>query len=148
MNPRVPTTPNLAASCARDRTRSSNSGAPLVGTAVNATSPGHPRVTVTLAAVETPTVGVVGAGQLARMLQEAAIALGVPLRLLAEAADSSAAQAIPDVTVGDYTDRDVLRDWARGCAVVTFDHEHVPTGHLGALEAEGIACRPGPGALV
>jgi 5-(carboxyamino)imidazole ribonucleotide synthase len=93
-------------------------------------------------------VGIVGAGQLARMLQEAAIALGVPLRLLAEAADASAAQVISDVTVGDYTDLDVLRNWARGCAVVTFDHEHVPTGHLAALEAGGVACRPGPGALV
>jgi 5-(carboxyamino)imidazole ribonucleotide synthase len=93
-------------------------------------------------------VGVVGAGQLARMLQEAAIALGVPLRLLAEAGDASAAQAIPDVTVGDYTDLDVLMSWARACAVVTFDHEHVPTGHLEALESAGVACRPGPGALV
>jgi 5-(carboxyamino)imidazole ribonucleotide synthase len=32
--------------------------------------------------------------------------------------------------------------------VVTFDHEHVPTAHLEALEADGIACRPGPKALV
>ena len=32
-----------------------------------------------------------------------------------------------------------------GCAVVTFDHEHVPTAHLHALEADGIAVRPGPG---
>ncbi len=98
--------------------------------------------------METPIVGVVGAGQLARMLQEAAIALGIPLRLLAEASDSSAAQAIADVTVGDYHDLAVLREWAVGCAVVTFDHEHVPTGHLAALEAAGIACRPGPTALV
>jgi 5-(carboxyamino)imidazole ribonucleotide synthase len=98
--------------------------------------------------VETPVVGVVGAGQLARMLQEPAIALGIPLRLLAESRDAAAAQVIPDCTVGDYTDLEVLRAWARGCAVVTFDHEHVPTGHLEALEAGGIACRPGPGALV
>jgi 5-(carboxyamino)imidazole ribonucleotide synthase len=98
--------------------------------------------------VESPTVGVTGAGQLARMLQEAAIALGVPLRLLAESSDASAAQVIADVTVGDYADVEVLRRWAAGCAVVTFDHEHVPTGHLEALDAAGIACRPGPGALV
>jgi len=93
-------------------------------------------------------VGVVGAGQLARMLQEAAIALGVPLRLLAESAESAAAQVIADTTVGDYTDLDVLRAWARRCTVVTFDHEHVPTGHLETLGSVGIACRPGPGALV
>ena len=93
-------------------------------------------------------IGVVGAGQLARMMQQAAIALGVPLRLLAEAADSSAAQVITDVQVGDYTDLRTLRSWAAGCTVVTFDHEHVPTGHLEALGAAGIACHPGPKALV
>lgn len=109
------------------------------------TLPGYP---VTVAAVETPIVGVVGAGQLARMMQEAAIALGVPLRLLAEAENSSAAQVIADTSVGDYTDLEVLRPWSAGCAVVTFDHEHVPTGHLEALAAAGVACRPGPSALV
>jgi len=41
---------------------------------------------------ETPVVAVIGGGQLARMMQQAAIALGVPLRLLAEGADASAAQ--------------------------------------------------------
>jgi 5-(carboxyamino)imidazole ribonucleotide synthase len=82
------------------------------------------------------------------MLQEPAGALGIPLRLLAETADSPAAQVIPATTVGDYTDLEVLQRWAAGCAVVTFDHEHVPTDHLRALEAAGIACRPGPAALV
>ncbi|MGH3506808.1 MAG: 5-(carboxyamino)imidazole ribonucleotide synthase [Nocardioidaceae bacterium] len=101
-----------------------------------------------LAPVETPVIGVVGAGQLARMMQQAAIALDVPLRLLAEAADSSAARVITDVQVGDYTDLRTLRSWAAGCSVVTFDHEHVPTGHLEALGAAGIACHPGPKALV
>lgn len=82
------------------------------------------------------------------MLQEPAIALGVPLRLLAETATSSAAQVIVDSTVGDYTDLDTLMEWSRGCTVVTFDHEHVPTGHLEALQDSGVAVRPGPGALV
>jgi len=98
--------------------------------------------------VDTPVVGVIGAGQLARMMQQAAIGLGVPLRLLAETAGASAAQVIADVEVGDYTDLAVLRSWAGPCAVVTFDHEHVPTGHLEALTADGHATRPGPGALV
>jgi 5-(carboxyamino)imidazole ribonucleotide synthase len=98
--------------------------------------------------VETPVVGVVGAGQLARMMQQAAIGLGVPLRLLAEVADGSAAQVIADTEVGDYTDLATLRRWAKLCAVVTFDHEHVPTGHLEALAADGVATRPGPAALV
>ncbi|MGI8434887.1 MAG: 5-(carboxyamino)imidazole ribonucleotide synthase [Nocardioidaceae bacterium] len=102
----------------------------------------------TVSAVETPVVGVVGAGQLARMMQPAAIALGVPLRLLSEGADSAASQVIVDSQVGDYTDLPSLREWARGCAVVTFDHEHVPTSHLEQLAADGVTCRPGPAALV
>ncbi len=101
-----------------------------------------------VSAVSSPIVGVVGAGQLARMMQQAAIGLGVPLRLLAEAADGAAAQVIVDTTVGDYTDWDTLSSWAKGAHVVTFDHEHVPTEHLQRLMADGIACRPGPAALI
>ncbi|MBW8750833.1 MAG: 5-(carboxyamino)imidazole ribonucleotide synthase [Propionibacteriales bacterium] len=95
-----------------------------------------------------PTVAIIGGGQLARMLAEPAAALGIPLRLLAEAAGVSAAQVIPDHEVGDYTDLTTLRLVTDGCAAVTFDHEHVPTEHLHALEADGIAVRPGPDALV
>ena len=96
----------------------------------------------------TPALAVVGGGQLARMMAQAAVALGVPIRLLAEGPDVSAAQVVPDSTVGDYRDLADLRAVAEGCAVVTFDHEHVPTEHLHALTAEGHACRPGPDALV
>jgi 5-(carboxyamino)imidazole ribonucleotide synthase len=95
-----------------------------------------------------PVVAVVGGGQLARMLAEPAAALGIPLRLLAEAPGVSAAQVIPDHEVGDYTDLTTLRLVTDGCAAVTFDHEHVPTEHLHALESDGIAVRPGPEALV
>jgi 5-(carboxyamino)imidazole ribonucleotide synthase len=95
-----------------------------------------------------PRVAVIGGGQLARMLAEPAAALGVPLRLLAEAEGVSAAQVIPDHEIGDHRDLAALRRVAAGCEVVTFDHEHVPTEHLRALEASGIACRPGPSALV
>jgi 5-(carboxyamino)imidazole ribonucleotide synthase len=82
------------------------------------------------------------------MMAEPAAALGIPLRLLAEAPDASAAQVIPDHLVGDHTDLEVLRSLADGCRVVTFDHEHVPTEHLRALEDAGTAVRPGPAALV
>lgn len=95
-----------------------------------------------------PTVAVIGGGQLARMLAEPAAALGIPLRLLAEAPGVSAAQVIADHEVGDYTDLTTLRLVTDGCEVVTFDHEHVPTEHLHALESDGIAVRPGPEALV
>ena len=95
-----------------------------------------------------PTLAIIGGGQLARMLAQPAIALGLPLRLLAEAPGVSAAQVVVDHTVGDYRDLATLRAVTEGCAVVTFDHEHVPTEHLRALEADGVACRPGPDALV
>ena len=95
-----------------------------------------------------PVVAVVGGGQLARMLAEPAAALGIPLRLLAEAPGVAAAQVIPDHTVGDYTDLATLRALVEGCQVVTFDHEHVPTDHLHALEDDGVLVRPGPEALV
>ena len=95
----------------------------------------------------TPIVAVIGGGQLARMMAEPAAALGIPLRLLAEAPGVSAAQVIPDHVVGDYTDLATLREVTAGCEVVTFDHEHVPTDHLHALESD-LAVRPGPDALV
>jgi 5-(carboxyamino)imidazole ribonucleotide synthase len=91
---------------------------------------------------------VIGGGQLARMMAQSAISLGVPIRLLAEGPDVSAAQVVRDPLVGDYRDLDTLRTVAEGCSVVTFDHEHVPTEHLHTLTSEGHACRPGPEALV
>ena len=96
----------------------------------------------------TPTVAIIGGGQLARMTAQAAVALGVPLRLLAEGPTVSAAQVVADTLVGDYRDLETLRKISDGCSVVTFDHEHVPTEHLRTLTSEGHACRPGPDALV
>jgi 5-(carboxyamino)imidazole ribonucleotide synthase len=98
--------------------------------------------------VSAPRVAIVGGGQLARMMAEPAAAMGLPLRLLAEGEGVSAAQVVPDQLVGDYRDLATLREATAGCAVVTFDHEHVPTEHLHALADDGLAVRPGPEALV
>jgi 5-(carboxyamino)imidazole ribonucleotide synthase len=98
--------------------------------------------------VSFPVVGVVGGGQLARMMAPAAIGLGIRLRVLAREATDSAAQVVPDVEVGDERDLDALRRFAKDCDVLTFDHEQVPTEHLRALEREGVVVRPGPDALV
>ncbi|MDI3390449.1 5-(carboxyamino)imidazole ribonucleotide synthase [Streptomyces sp. B-S-A8] len=95
-----------------------------------------------------PVVGMVGGGQLARMTHEAGIPLGIRFKLLSDTPQDSAAQVVSDVVIGDYRDLDTLREFARGCDVITFDHEHVPTEHLRALEADGIPVRPGPDALV
>ncbi|HEY5134190.1 MAG TPA: 5-(carboxyamino)imidazole ribonucleotide synthase [Candidatus Nanopelagicales bacterium] len=95
-----------------------------------------------------PVAGVVGGGQLARMMQQPAIALGVGLRVLATSVEDSAAQAVRDVRLGRHDDLEALRSFAAGCDVVTFDHEHVPPAYLEVLESEGVAVRPGPRALV
>ena len=95
-----------------------------------------------------PTVAVVGGGQLARMMQQAAIGLGVRLRLLATDPDDSAAQVISDTRVGHHTDADAVRALTDGVAVLTFDHEHVPTALLHELQDAGVAVGPPPQALV
>lgn len=82
------------------------------------------------------------------MTHEAGIPLGIRFKLLSDTPQESAAQVVGDVVIGDYRDLETLRDFARGCDVITFDHEHVPTEHLRALEADGIPVRPGPDALV
>ncbi|MCZ2859545.1 5-(carboxyamino)imidazole ribonucleotide synthase [Blastococcus sp. VKM Ac-2987] len=95
-----------------------------------------------------PVVAMIGGGQLARMTHQAAVALGQSLRVLAAGPDESAALVATDVRIGDHRDLDALRAVADGATVVTFDHEHVPTEHLAALEAAGTRVAPGPRALV
>ena len=90
-------------------------------------------------------VGVIGGGQLARMMVPPAIELGIELRVLAEIEGSSA--AIAATAVGDYRDAATVLAFARDVDVVTFDHEHVPQPVLAELVAAGIAVRPGPAAL-
>ncbi|MFC3689296.1 5-(carboxyamino)imidazole ribonucleotide synthase [Aquipuribacter hungaricus] len=93
-----------------------------------------------------PTVTVVGGGQLARMMAPAAVGLGVRLRVLAERDDDSAALVAPH-ELGAADDTAAVLRAARGAAVVTFDHEHVPGDVLAALEDAGAVVRPAPGAL-
>lgn len=90
----------------------------------------------------TPRVGVVGAGQLARMTQQAAISLGVELHVLAGAPDEAAARVTPQVRIGRPDSLDDLRAFASECHVVTFDHELVDVTALRALEAAGHAVYP------
>ncbi len=90
----------------------------------------------------------VGGGQLARMTGQAAVALGIGFRVLAGSAEESAALTVHDPVIGDERGYADLAAFAAGCSVLTFDHEHVPTEHLRALVADGVAVRPGPEALV
>ena len=83
-----------------------------------------------------PVVGMVGGGQLSRMTHQAAISLGLSLRVLADATHDSAALVANGVVVGSHESLDDLRAFAEGCEVVTFDHEHVPGPLIEALEQE------------
>ncbi|MDZ8274554.1 5-(carboxyamino)imidazole ribonucleotide synthase [Microbacterium aquimaris] len=93
----------------------------------------------------TMRVGVVGGGQLARMMIAPAVELGIELRVLAESEGMAASLAA--TAVGDYRDAATVLAFARDVDVVTFDHEHVPQDVLGALVDAGVAVRPGPHAL-
>jgi 5-(carboxyamino)imidazole ribonucleotide synthase len=89
-----------------------------------------------------PVVGMVGAGQLARMTTAAAVALGIDFRVLAAAPDESAAQVCAGTVLGDYRSADDLLKFAAGCDVLTFDHEHVPPDLIAAVAEAGTAARP------
>jgi 5-(carboxyamino)imidazole ribonucleotide synthase len=94
-----------------------------------------------------PTVGVIGAGQLARMSIAPATALGINLLLLAADSNDSAAQITQHV-VGDYTDLQTVREFAAQCDVVTFEHELIPLSIVKALEADGVVVRPSSAAFL
>jgi 5-(carboxyamino)imidazole ribonucleotide synthase len=88
-----------------------------------------------------PTVGIIGAGQLARMTVAPAQSLGVNLLLFAESSQDSAAQ-IAEHVVGDYRDLDALKDFAKRCDFLTFEHELVPLAVIKGLEATGVKVFP------
>ncbi|WP_144791526.1 5-(carboxyamino)imidazole ribonucleotide synthase [Kocuria palustris] len=95
-----------------------------------------------------PVVGVVGGGQLARMMGPAAAELGIELRVLAESEEAAAVPAAASHRVGAGDDLEALRGFSRGLDALTFDHEHVPNEHLEALLADGVVVEPRPHALI
>ena len=94
-----------------------------------------------------PVVGMIGGGQLSRMTHQAAIALGLSVRVLADGDRDSAALVARGVELGEHTSLEALRAFAASCEVVTFDHEHVPNDLVQALEADGTTVLPGSNAL-
>jgi len=94
-----------------------------------------------------PTVGVIGAGQLARMSVAPAAALGINLLLLAQDSNDSGAQ-IANYVVGDFRNLATVLEFARRCDVVTFEHELIPLSIIKGLEAEGIVVRPSSSAFI
>ncbi|MEO8527486.1 MAG: 5-(carboxyamino)imidazole ribonucleotide synthase [Pseudolysinimonas sp.] len=90
-------------------------------------------------------VGVIGGGQLARMMIQPSVEMGIELRVLAEAAHSPA--SLVATAIGDYRDPATVIAFANDVDVITFDHEHVPQDVLAALVAAGATVRPDPAAL-
>jgi 5-(carboxyamino)imidazole ribonucleotide synthase len=80
------------------------------------------------------------------MMQPAAIALGVELRVFAESANSSA--HLSATRIGDYNNFEELEEFCQGLDALTFDHEHVPKAVLDRLVTTGVQVRPGPNALI
>ena len=104
-------------------------------------------------------MAVIGGGQLARMMQEEASALGVHLRALVEAPDGSAAQVMPDAPVGRPDDAGAVRDLLQpsqgeqpqdlaDAAVLTFEHEHQDHALLQQLADQGVSVQPSAQALL
>ncbi len=94
-----------------------------------------------------PVVGMIGGGQLARMTQQAAIALGVGFAVLAANKDDSAARVVPETMLGNPDDPQAALAFAGNCDVITFDHEQVAVDVLQTLTQAGVELQPGPGAL-
>ena len=94
-----------------------------------------------------PVVGIIGGGQLARMCQPPSVGLSITLSVFTESADAPAALVVPSSAIGDVTDLEAVRAFARECHVVTFDREDVPAEVLAALRADGVVMHPSPAAL-
>ncbi|MDA2962403.1 MAG: 5-(carboxyamino)imidazole ribonucleotide synthase [Actinomycetota bacterium] len=94
-----------------------------------------------------PTVGIIGAGQLARMSVSPAAELGINLLLLAQHSNDSGAQ-VANYIVGDCSDIDTVLAFAKKCDVITFEHELIPLTVIKALESAGVVVRPSSGAFI
>ena len=91
------------------------------------------------------TVGILGGGQLARMMALAGAPLGLRFLVLDTVADACAGQFAPMV-VGDYTDQSALAQFASQVDVATFDFENVPAQSAQWL-TDRVSVFPGPPAL-
>ncbi|MBP7630735.1 MAG: 5-(carboxyamino)imidazole ribonucleotide synthase [Acidimicrobiales bacterium] len=92
-------------------------------------------------------MGIIGGGQLARMIAQAAVSLGVRVSVLAGASDEGVPGVFASVTTGNPDDPEAIAAFAAGVDVVTFDHENVDWAALEEAVASGVAVRPSPDTL-
>lgn len=93
------------------------------------------------------SIGILGGGQLGRMLGSAARAMGYGIRVLDPDPACPASVVADHVEVGGYDDLEAALRLGRACAVVTLELEHVAPGVVDAIEALGVPVRPGARAL-
>jgi 5-(carboxyamino)imidazole ribonucleotide synthase len=96
---------------------------------------------------ELADIGIIGAGQLARMMHQAAIPLGIRVRILAGSRSESAAQVAPDVVLGSPDDPVAVANFAQTCRVVTFDHELVEVEKLERVDLPAAHWCPSPAVM-
>jgi 5-(carboxyamino)imidazole ribonucleotide synthase len=93
------------------------------------------------------TIGILGGGQLGRMLSLAAAQLGFDVAIYTDEDDSPAARVSANSWVGDYRDETKLRAFAAAVDVVTTEFENVPAETASALIAAGMRVAPSPSAI-
>lgn len=91
-------------------------------------------------------IGILGGGQLGRMLALAAVQLGYKVHILDPDPSAPAAQVANTHVIASYADSDAIAAFARDCAVVTYEFENVPV-EAAQLVASIAPVRPGPKAL-
>jgi 5-(carboxyamino)imidazole ribonucleotide synthase len=91
-------------------------------------------------------LGILGGGQLGRMLLMAAARLGISATIFTDRPDDPALQLCPSGIVGAYEDLDAVRRFASACHVVTFEFENVPAETAKAA-ASASRVRPDPSVL-
>ena len=89
-----------------------------------------------------PSVGIIGGGQLARMLAQSATSLGCDIRVVESDPDCPAASVSAELIEGSTSDLETLRKLAAQCDVVTLENEFIDSRLLAALESEGHIVRP------
>ncbi|GAA5040313.1 N5-carboxyaminoimidazole ribonucleotide synthase [Marivirga lumbricoides] len=89
-------------------------------------------------------IGVLGGGQLGRMLHQSAINLNLNLQMMDPDENAPCASLIEDFTVGDLEDFDTVYAFGKECDVVTIEIEKVNTDALKKLQSEGVLVYPEP----
>jgi 5-(carboxyamino)imidazole ribonucleotide synthase len=93
------------------------------------------------------TIGILGGGQLGRMLALAAARLGLDVVIYTPDEDSPASRVVRETIVAPYDEPVSLAAFARLCDVITYEFENVPAATVDALIALGADVAPGPKAL-